>query len=192
MNDTTLEGKLAGIVAATPWLMRALVAARALGLPQWCVGAGAVRNAAWDALYGLGRPSALSDVDVAFFDPSDLSTARDRALEERLQRDAPEFSWDVNNQAGVHLWTKDAFGHPVEPLVSVEDAIASWPETATAVAARLRDDDTIQIIAPLGLIDLFDGVIRRNAPRVGVETYRRRVAQKRYAERWPKIRIIAE
>lgn len=46
--------------------MDALRAVRSLGLESWCLGAGAIRNLVWDALSGHQRPSALSDVDVAF------------------------------------------------------------------------------------------------------------------------------
>ena len=49
--------------------------------------------------------------------------------------------------------------------------------------------DAIEVIAPHGLDDLFGLVVRRN-PRVPVETYRLRVADRRYTERWPKVRIV--
>lgn len=173
-----------------PWLMSALAAVRALELPAWCIGAGAVRNLVWDALHGHARPSALSDVDVAFFDASDISPARDAALQRRLQAACPQVPWEVTNQAGVHLWFEREFGHPVRPLQSLEDAVASWPEYATAVGLRLEADDTLTVIAPLGLQDLFDGLVRRNPARVSLETYRQRVASKRYTERWPKVRVV--
>jgi len=35
------------------------------------------------------------------------------------------FSWEVTNQAGVHLWFEREFGHPVHPLRSLVDAVAS-------------------------------------------------------------------
>jgi hypothetical protein len=46
------------------------------------------------------------------------------------------------------------------------------------------------VIAPHGLDDLFAMVVRRNPARVSVATYRERVAGKRYAQRWPKVRVI--
>ena len=98
---------------------------------------------------------------------------------------------DVKNQAAVHLWFHEVFGHRVEPLTSIEHAVSTWPEPATCVAVRLRADERLDIVAPLGLADLFDMVVRRNPARVSVETYRQRVEQKRYTERWPKVRVIA-
>lgn len=174
-------------------MMDALQAVRGLGLADACIGAGAVRNLVWDALHGKTRPSALSDIDVAYFDAgfdrADHGAARDAALQSRLQALRPDLPWEVTNQAAVHLWFEAHFGHAVAPLRSLEDAIASWPEYATAVGLRLEADDTITVLAPLGLDDLFGCIVRRNPARVSLETYRRRIVEKRYAERWPGVRI---
>jgi hypothetical protein len=182
--------RLAALARATPWFLDALRAARALGLADWCIGAGAVRNLAWDALHGHATPSPLADVDLAFFDASDLSAARDHALQARVQAACPSLRWEVTNQAAVHTWFEAHFGHAVAPLRSLEEAVASWPEFATAVGLMLADDDAIRVIAPHGLDDLFAMVVRRNPARVSVATYRERVAGKRYAQRWPKVRVI--
>jgi hypothetical protein len=183
------EARLVALARATPWFMRALAQVRTLDVHPWCIGAGAVRNLVWDALHERREPSELPDVDVAFFDAADLRATRDHALQSRLQSLAPDIPWEVTNQAGVHLWFEAHFGHAVEPLRSLEEAVASWPEYATAVALTLADDDTLRVIAPHGLADLFGMVVRRNPTRVSVETYRERIAQKRYDQRWPRVRI---
>jgi len=144
----------------------------------------------WDALHGHETPSELADVDVAYFDSSSLSDERDRLLQADLNASLPGVPWEVTNQAAVHLWFEDYFGHSVEPLLSLEDAVASWPEFATSVGLRLEADDSLTVIAPHGLEDLFAIVVRRNPARVSVETYRQRVKHKRYAERWPKVRVV--
>jgi uncharacterized protein len=170
--------------------MPALHAVRDLGLAPWCIGAGAVRNLVWDAIHELPTPSDLADVDVAYFDASELSPERDAALQRKLIAIHPRVPWEVTNQAAVHRWFESYFGHPVPPLLSLEDAVASWPEYATSVGLTLEPDNTIKVIAPHGLDDLFAVVVRRNPARVSVETYRERVAQKRYALRWPMVKIV--
>ena len=182
--------RLVDLVRATPRFMRTLAHVRALRLPAWCVGAGAVRNLVWDALHGHATPSALADVDVAHFDADDLSPERDATLQRALARIAPDTPWEVTNQAGVHLWFEAHFGHAVAPLRSLGEAVASWPEYATAVGLWLDDADRPHVIAPHGLDDLFAMVVRRNPTRVSVETYRQRVASKRYPQRWPQVRVI--
>jgi hypothetical protein len=58
------------------------------------------------------------------------------------------------------------------------------------VGLRLEDDDSITVIAPNGLEDLFGCVVQRNPTRVSLDTYRQRTTQKRYATRWPKVLIV--
>ena len=189
-HDAVLEQRLVELARATPWLMQALAAVRSLGLASWCIGAGAVRNMVWDSLHDKASPSALPDIDVAWFDRADVSSARDRALQAKLAALMPGVSWDVTNQAGVHLWFDAYFGKPVEPLASLHDGVATWPEFATAVGLWLDPQDTIGVIAPHGLHDLFDGVIRHNPARASVANFLHRLEQKRYQERWPEVRII--
>lgn len=184
--------RLLAIARDSDWMMAALRAARGLGLARWCIGAGAVRNLVWDHLHGHQQPSPLRDIDLAFFDPEDLTPGRDAALQARLVAQLPGPAWEVTNQAGVHLWFESCFGHAVEPLRSLEDALASWPETATAVGLCLHQDERLELIAPLGLDDLMGMVVRRNPRRVSPAEYRRRCASKAYAARWPRVRVIEE
>ena len=187
-----LYPSLIRIIEDTPWFMRALRAVRSAAPPGACIGGGAVRNAVWDALHGYSHPSLLADVDVPYFDPRDVSEATEKEYEQRLGILEPELYWDVKNQAAVHLWFHKVFGHEVEPLASMEEAVSTWPETALAVAVRLRCDGTLGITAPLGLDDLFAMVVRRNPARVSVETYETRLAEKNYSNRWPRVRIVHE
>lgn len=139
----------------------------------------------------MPTPSSLTDIDVAYFDRTDLSAENDERYRRELLRQEPDLPWEVTNQAGVHLWFQKVFGESVEPLESIEDAVASWPETVTSVGVQLDDDEHLRIIAPLGLDDLFDMVVRRNPRRVSVACYRKRIETKKYLERWPKVTIVA-
>ena len=188
--DAELEQSLRRIIIHTPWFMRALCAVRSVAPPEACIGSGAIRNAVWDVLHGYLEPSFLADVDVAYFDPNDLSEVTEKRFEKRLKALEPDLIWDVKNQAAVHLWFHKVFDHEVEPLRSIRDAVATWPETALAVAVGLQPDGTITIEAPLGLHDLFSMVARRNPRRVSVETYEQRIVEKNYLDRWPRVRIV--
>jgi hypothetical protein len=180
-TQEALAARLRAIARATPWCMQALQAVAQLGLPHCCIGAGAVRKLVWDALHGYAQPSALGDIDVAYFDAHDVRAESEVRLRQRLETVLPGVPWDVCNQARVHLWFEDHFGYAVPPLLSLDDAIASWPEFATAVG----------IVAPHGLDDLFNMVIRRNPARISEDGYAQRLASKDYAARWPRVTIIA-
>jgi hypothetical protein len=184
--------KFCEIILEAPWFLEALETVRELELDEWCIGAGAVRNLVWDYLHKKKIPSFLADVDVAYFSKKNTDQSYDRAIEEKLSEKNPAISWEVTNQANVHLWFESHFGYSVPPLLSLEDAIATWPETATAIGVRLLADNTFYIFSPFGLADLFDMKIRRNPRRIDIETYRKRILEKKYLERWPEVEIILE
>jgi uncharacterized protein len=96
------------IVAQSHWFMPALRSVRSLKLQSWCIGAGAVRNLVWDHLHGYERPSALADVDVAYFDTS-AELGRDDELQAVLHALQPDTPWEVTNQAYVHAWFENHF-----------------------------------------------------------------------------------
>jgi hypothetical protein len=183
---------LEGLIRSSAWMMRVLATVRDARIPDAWVGAGALRDLVWGELYGSGfDPARVRDVDVPFFDPADLSPANDDRFESRLYHRWLEVHWEARNQAAVHTWYADKFGgEPVEPLTSIEDALGTWPETATAVAVRLADDDRIEVCAPLGLADLLGGVWRRNPRRVSLERSLARLARHRPQERWPGVKVI--
>lgn len=189
-EENDLRERLIAIAHGSGWFMAALAAVRELGLQDWCIGAGAVRNLVWDHLHAYSTPSSLSDVDVAYFNPADLSQKTDHAFQEQLSARCPEVPWEVTNQAGVHLWFESHFGHAVSPLRSLEDAVASWPEFATSVGLSLCKDGTLSVLAPYGLADLFSMTVRRNPARVSVATYRQRLEEKRYRDRWPNVQVV--
>ena len=182
--------ELCRLAGASSWFSRALNAGRALALDSWCIGAGAVRNLVWDHLHGLAEPSGLRDIDFAYFEPLDLSPASERLVHGRLCKIEPELPWEATNQAGVHLWFADHFGHSVAPLGSLQEAVASWPEYATSVAVTVSAAGVMEVLAPYGLEDLFEMRVRRNPARVSTETYRQRVVEKRYTERWPRATVV--
>jgi hypothetical protein len=191
-RSVELEACLVAMVRSSALLMRALDVARAVAPPDWLIGSGVIRNLVWDRLHGFDRPTTRKDVDLVFFDPAALGEEREQEVQDALAVKAGEIPWDAKNQAAVHLWYPDVFGVAVEPLASSADAVATWPETATAVAVRLLPDDSLRVVAPCGLDDLFGLVCRRNPRRVTVEEYRRRVHSKRIAERWPMVTIVDE
>jgi uncharacterized protein len=142
------------------------------------VSAGAIRDAVWDALHDRPRDEVPRDVDLGFFDPTDLTDERDQAVEAALRAHAPALPWETKNQAAVHLWYPRRFGLEVAPFASCAEAVATFPEVATCVGARLLDDDDMLVVAPHGLGDLLGCVCRHNPTRVPASLYERRLAEK--------------
>src|SRR6202035_4170948 len=203
--EPELARELAQSVLAEPWLASALDAVAASGLPDAWIGAGAIRDVVWGQLHDGFDPALVRDVDVVFFDPGDLSRARDEAAQRQLGELAVR-PWEASNQAAVHTWFHEYFGGPpVPPFASVHEAVATWPETATCVAIRRAAGDPaagdpapgdpasggLEVCAPHGLADLIGRTWRRNPVRGTLATSRERLARQRVAARWPGVTIIA-
>ncbi|MBT2332383.1 nucleotidyltransferase family protein [Variovorax paradoxus] len=176
------------MVNASADLMAALRAVRSLGLRSWCIGAGVIRSLVWDILHDFDQRSAVEDVDVVYFD-ADAGPEQDADLEHRLHTAMPNLRWEVTNQASVHCWFAATLHQVVAPLESLEEGIATWPEFATCVGVYLNEDGSLGIVAPHGLDDLFELRVRHNPLRADVATYRQRVKEKRFADRWPRLSI---
>ncbi|HXP96254.1 MAG TPA: nucleotidyltransferase family protein [Telmatospirillum sp.] len=144
---------------------------------------------AWIGRRHLKRPPCLptGDVDVVWFDRTRARPSVDQQIEAGLQAVEPSVAWSVKNQARMHQRNGD------QPYLSVADAVSRWPETATAVAARLTQAG-LEIVAPFGLDDLFALVLR---PTPSFETGKRivfqtRVREKRWLERWQLLFLSKE
>lgn len=192
MKRSPLEKRLVELIEGSDQLMQALEAGRALGLAAWCIGAGAVRNLVWDHLHGFQEPASDGDVDLVYFDPVNERSDQDRSLERSLAELMPALRWEVVNQASVHLWlqAQSDGDQRLRPFESLEQGVASWPETATCVGTTLDDGGNIGVIAPHGLADLFGMTVRWNPACLSRRAYRERLVQKRWEVRWPKIKVL--
>ncbi len=173
------------LIKNNSWQMEALKAACSLGLPDWLIGAGFVRNPVWDKLHDLNKQTAIPDIDIAYFDLSDLSEETETRYQDILNQQMP-FAWSVTNQARMA-----EINNQSKRYISTEDAIAHWPETATAVGVRMLPDASLEIISPYGLEDLFSLKLRMT-PNFGdgYDAFLSRIEKKQWLKKWPKLQII--
>lgn len=176
---------VADIIAQDPVGMEQLRAARAIALPDWCIAAGFVRNRVWDHLHGIAPPRPPVDIDVLYFDATDLSKEREIEHEKRLDALLPGLPWQVRNQARMHVWKN------LPPHRDTCDSMTYWLETVTAVGVRLEADDSLTILAPLGTDDLLNLRCRPTEfGRTRRDEYEARIASKRWRELWPKVQFL--
>ena len=176
---------IADFIAQNPRMMRCLAVLAAHGPASAWIGAGFVRNAMWDHLSGKDTESTpLADLDVVFHDPAITTAEQDAAFEAALCAAAPDLPWSVRNQARMH----ERNGH--RPYRDIADALAHWPETATAIAARLGPKG-VEILAPFGVDDVLEMILRPTpAFRTKREIPLARLEAKGWRTRWPRLRMV--
>ena len=182
--------ELTAIVRAEPGLMRVLTTLREIGLPDWRVFSGAVYQAVWNARTGRAAGYGVRDYDVGYFDPDTSWDAEDVVIKRVAAAfDEPLRAMvEVRNQARVHLWFEQKFGEPYAPLADTDAAPARFVAPAFAVGVRLEDDDNVSIVAPFGLDDVFDMVIRPNPDRPLAKGWARTIENAR--GRWPELTVV--
>jgi hypothetical protein len=179
--------EIAKFLECQPLILSVLRQVEALLLQDCWVGAGLIRNAVWNQLHG--RPVELSldsDVDVVYWDPNDIHPERDIAIEKRLFVENADIPWSVHNQARMHERNGDA------PYRNTEDAIRCWPETATAIAARLSGT-RVEVLTPHGVQDLVNLIVRPTPAFAQKQSiYSARISSKDWARRWPRLQFLAD
>jgi hypothetical protein len=172
------------------WLWEMLGRFHEIGLPDGWIVAGCIAQTVWNVACGRRAGSGIKDVDLVYFDATDLSAAAEAANERRLAEHFKELpvKLDVKNQARVHLWYERVFGYSIPPYTSTGDAIASFPTTATAVGVR-RVDTRLQCCAPFGLHDLFALRVRPNKRQITQAIYAAKV--RRWRQIWPHLEVLA-
>jgi hypothetical protein len=188
-DNADLELRLADIVRASPRLMRVLTTLRELDLPQWRVVSGALYQSVWNHLTGRDPDYGLRDYDVAYFDPDTSWDAEDAFIKRVAAAFEPPLREmvEVRNQARVHLWFEAKFKEPYTALSSADEAIARFVTPAFAAGIRLLPDDSIDVVAPFGLDDMFAMHLRPNPRRPLAAGWARTTSNAK--ARWPEVTI---
>jgi hypothetical protein len=137
-----------------------------LELPDaWLVG-GCLFQTVWNLLDGQPPGAGIRDYDIFYFDGSDLSEAAETAVNLRAQQAFGELGvqLELKNQARVHTWYPAYFGQPCPPLQNACEGVDRFLVGSTSVGLR-REAGQIQVYAPYGLDDMYQGILSPN-PRV--------------------------
>lgn len=170
------------LVRSSPATMELLAAAAGVSATLW-LGGGSIRTLAWN--YLTGRSEDVHDYDVVYFDATNLRETEEKRLETELRKQLPRtIRISVKNQARMHLVN----GEPRRD--SLEDAISSWPEMATAHALRLGPLNRFVAIAPYGYGDVLDLIVQPTPYHAkNPAAFTRRLASKEWKKHWPELEI---
>jgi len=175
------RNELIQIIKKDEQIMETLFIVKNLNLNDCWVGAGFIRNKVWDVLHEI-KKTKINDIDVVFFNESIISENLEKEIEQKLTDINPKVKWSVKNQARMHLRNNHL------KYSNVENAISYWPETATAIAVRLDSENKIEILAPHGLEDLFNLIVRPT-PNFSPIIFQERIDAKLWKKQWKNLNI---
>lgn len=182
------EAELVAALLASTLVRETLQRLDGCGLPDWLLGAGAVAQTVWNSRLGFADGYGIADLDIVYYQPGADATA-----DEDTRRTV--VSWlgplgirvDVKNQARVHEWYPDSFGDRVRPYTSIQDAMASWPTTATAVGVSMHDGN-VAVMSAFGLADLLGLIVRANRVQVPQAVFEAKAS--RWQRLWPQLTVM--
>lgn len=161
-SDEAVEQFLSSIVQ-NPFVFRLLEDLPALGLNDAWLVAGCLFQTVWNLRSGRPATEGIRDYDMFYFD-EDVSFAAENVEIERARAafaDLP-VRIDLKNQARVHLWYGERFGPGYPQLRSSRDSVDRFLVACTRVAVRRDSSGVLELYAPDGLSDVFEGVLRPN------------------------------
>lgn len=166
-----------------------LAALPALQLPDAWLVAGCLFQTVWNLRDGREPTEDIKDYDLFYFDAADLSAAAEQAVQQRVDAALGHLGVPIEakNQARVHTWYEDWFGHPYEALQSSRDGIARFLVPCTCVGVRPAAAGGIEVCAPHGLDELYAGLLRPNPLLDHRTLFQAKAAS--YQARWPGLRV---
>ena len=179
------ELQIIKIIENEAWLIDILKEIRELKLNDWYVAAGSIRNTIWNVLHGFSSNKNLKDIDIVYFDKSNLSKEKEQEIELILKLKNPKFIFFFINQARKHSI------HPGLKINSSCESIDYWSETPTCIGVRLEENNKLTICAPHGLHDLMNLIVQPiPKPYQDLELYKKRIEQKKWKNIWPRLKIV--
>ncbi|MGN7402047.1 nucleotidyltransferase family protein [Cytobacillus praedii] len=175
------------IIEEDQWMMELLRNAKKLNLPDWWICAGFVRSKIWDVLHGFMERTRIPDVDVIYYDQTNLDELEEKRLEKELYSLLPAIPWSVKNQARMHVINN------FPPYLSSVDAISKFPETVTGLGVKLDDDDNLILTAPCGIRDVLNMEVKPTPIFKEMKEltliYEERLKKKSWSSVWDKVTV---
>ncbi len=182
------EKDIIAFIQEDKWMMELLNCAKSLDLPDWWICAGFVRSKIWDVQHGFSERTPIPDIDVIYYDQANVEERVEKKYEEALNRLLPTVPWSVKNQARMHI----ANNSP--PYFSTDDAIAKFPETATALGVKLDDRNNVLLTAPHGIQDVINMTVKPTAyfleSKERLLIYEKRVREKNWRTKWNSVEVM--
>ncbi len=182
--------KLIEIIENSFHLREMAIALYELKTEKFYIGAGAIAQTIWNIQTNRPLDYGIDDIDIVYYNPKNTEEKHEKKVVECLNQKLEEYPlWiDVKNEARVHLWYRNKFGYDIEPYKSIEDAIDTWPTTATSLGISKISEKCWEIYAPFGFMDVFNMKIIANNRQITKEIYDIKV--KKWTQKWPELDVV--
>ena len=176
------------LIKEDEWMIDILKAVKSLNLPDWWVCAGFVRSKIWDTLHGFKERTPIPDIDVIYFDDTNMDELEEKKFEMRLRNILPNVPWSVKNEARMHIVNN------ISPYSSSVDAISKFPETATSLGVKLDEKNDIILVAPWGVDDVINLEVKptpyfKESKELS-QIYEERITKKNWKDIWYKVKVF--
>jgi len=153
----------------------------------WLV-AGCLFQTVWNLRSGGAPEAQIKDYDLFYFDGADLSEKGEQRVQARVDAVTADLGIvvEAKNQARVHLWYAEYFGHEYPQLHCACDGIDRFLVPATCVGVRPCASQ-YEVYAPYGLALLYEGILAPNPLIDHRALFHAKAAS--YRQRWPWLRI---
>jgi hypothetical protein len=181
---------LIDILKADTLTRSVLQRARDFDLADWMIVSGAIYNTVWNSLTGKPSGYGIKDVDLFYFDASDLSWEAEDVVIKAGETHFAELpvAVEIRNQARVHLWYPERFGRQCPAYRSSSHSLSYFSSKTHAVGVRLAGTGEFEVTAPFGLDDIFSFRIVPNRVIDNRATHEEKAA--RAKQRWPEISVV--
>ncbi|WP_455717259.1 nucleotidyltransferase family protein [Anaerosporobacter sp.] len=177
------------IIRSNEIIYKVIECANLLDLEHYYIGGGCITQTVWNYLSGNDLLYGINDVDFVYFDDEHLDYDDENKVIDKIHELFPDIGIevDVKNEARVHLWYESHNGYNIKPYKSLEDAINTWPTTATTVGVRLENNQ-FKVYAPFGLNDMFGKIVKANKVQITKQIYENKV--EKWIKKWPDLKVI--
>lgn len=132
-------------------------------LPHFYIIAGAVFQTIWNYYDHNPLHFKNKDIDIIYYDQNHLEKEDEEALKRKITDHFEllglHYTFDIHNEARMHLWKKENENQQLRYIEHAEEAIGSLIATVQAIGITL-DKGVINIYAPYGFSDIFSKTIR--------------------------------
>lgn len=166
-------------------LLAAMKGVRSLQLPDWCVYGPSIVWPLWSAFKGPPKQAGNHQLYVAYYDAAPRAELREAQYLHHLRQilSSSPYQLHLANQAHAVIRTNQQDLAENVPVRCTEEALVKDPVRTYAVGVRLEANDSLTVLAPLGLSSMFSMRMQRNPGYCLEELFQHKL--RRVQAMWP-------